>query len=546
MNKKLPFLFLLLIIQPLLNAQNTFGTISIDSAVMEGYTLISVHQKSYLINNCGEVINEWTSNYLPGNAVYLLEDGSILRTGRTNSSTISFGGRGGVIEKYNWNGNLTWQFFYDTPQYRQHHDIYPMPNGNVLILAATVMSNAEAILAGRNPANLSQDVLFNEQIIEVEPIGASNGNIVWEWNIKDHLVQDFDNTKDNFGTVDQNPNKLDINFLNGTNTNANWLHVNSIQYDDVLDQIVISSRNLSEIWIIDHSTTTAEAASNSGGTYGKGGDLLYRWGNPQAYRQGTESDRVLYGQHTPQRITQGLNNQGKIILFNNGNGRTPLFSEVMIINTPFDSPGFYSQPNNNAFGPTVPDYIYVDTEEITNFYSPILSNAQVLPNGNTLICAGGKGIIFEIDSDETIVWKYIVPVNNETGDIAEQGQSTLAFQNQTFRATKYAPDFSGFKGKDLTPGDPIEQNPNLTPCNNLSINDNDIESVSIFPNPAINIINIKSNSPIDKFVIYDILGNQVMRSNGVETVNVKDLNSGLYFIKLVLNNKSTTLKFIKS
>jgi len=42
--------------------------------------------------------------------------------------------------------------------------------------------------------------------------------------------------------------------------------------------------------VIDHSTTTAQAAGHSGGTYGKGGDLLYRWGNPNAYQHGTAAD----------------------------------------------------------------------------------------------------------------------------------------------------------------------------------------------------------------------------------------------------------------
>lgn len=316
--------------------------------------------------------------------------------------------------------------------------------------------------------------------------------------------------------------------------------------DEVLNQIIISSRNLSEIWIIDHSTTTTEAATHSGGIYGKGGDFLYRWGNPQSYRQGTESDRILYGQHAPYRIQPGFNNEGKVIVFNNGNGRTPQYSEVIIFETPFNSPGFYTQPDNTAFGPSAPYYTYTDNKDITNFSSPALSNAQELPNGNILICEGRNGVIFEIDQEENIVWKYVVPVRNDTGEIAEQGQPTMNFQTQIFRATKYAPNFPGFIGKDLTPGDPIEQNPNLTLCNNLSINDNEIDSVSIFPNPVIDIINIESSNPIEHYIIYDILGNQVMLSNGVETVNVKDLNSGLYFIKLVLNNKSTTLKFIKS
>lgn len=543
---KLKLLILLLIFNFYGFSQNTFGTILIDADVFEAYTLISINNKSFLFNNCGEVINEWESNYLPGNAVYLLENGDLLRTGRTNSTTISFGGRGGVIEKYSWDGDLIWQFFYDTPQYRQHHDVYPMPNGNVLILAATLMTAEEAIQAGRNPALLPQGELYNQQIIEVSPVGFDEANVVWEWNVKNHLIQDFDITKNNFGNVGLNPNKLDINFVNGLSGNANWLHFNSIQYDEVLDQIVISSRNLSEIYIIDHSTTTAQAATGDGGIYGRGGDLLYRWGNPQAYRQGNASARKLFGQHYPHRIPQGLNNEGKIILFNNGNGRTPLFSEVFIIDTPFDSPGFYSYETNTMFGPSTPDYVYVDTEDITNFYSPILSSAQVLPNGNMLICSGGRGIIFEINPNEEIVWKYIVPINNETGVIAEQGQTTQGFLNQTFRAIKYAPDYPAFTGKDLTPGDPIELDPDLTPCNNLSIDEFNTTQIKIWPNPSNNYLHISSNGIIGKIEIFNVLGKNVLQLNATKLIEVSNFETGIYFLQIELNNNTMQqFKFIK-
>lgn len=526
-------------------AQNTFGTILIEPDVFEAYTLISINNKSYLFNNCGEVINEWESNFLPGNAVYLLENGELLRTGRTNSTTISFGGRGGVIEKYNWDGDLIWQFFYDTPQYRQHHDVYPMPNGNVLILAATLMTAEEAIQAGRNPNLLAQGELYNQQIIEVTPVGFDNANIVWEWNIKNHLIQDFDNTKDNFGNVGQNPNKLDVNFLNGLSGNANWLHFNSVQYDEVLDQIILSSRNLSEIYIIDHSTTTAQAATGSGGTYGKGGDLLYRWGNPQAYRQGSAAARKLFGQHYPHRIPQGLTNAGKIILFNNGNGRSPLFSEVFIIDTPFDNPGFYSYDPNTMYGPAAPDYIYTDSDNVTNFFSSILSSAQVLPNGNILICSGANGTIFEINEAEEIVWKYVVPVNNETGIVAEQGQTTQGFLNQTFRAIKYGPDYPAFAGKDLTPGEPIELNPDLTPCNSLSLDDTFNTSIAIWPNPTDNFINISSPVEIDKIRIFNILGKQILTVNATQQINVSLFEKGVYFMSVEYDNMRQIFKFLK-
>lgn len=150
-------------------SQNTVGVITNTSGAYNGYTLFTSHKKTFLINNCGQVIQQWISDFIPGNSVYLLENGNLLRTGQTNSTDITFGGQGGVIEIYSWEGNLLWQYYYDTPQYRQHHDVFPMPNGNILILAANVMSNAEAIQAGRNPALLTQSVLYSEQIIEVQP-----------------------------------------------------------------------------------------------------------------------------------------------------------------------------------------------------------------------------------------------------------------------------------------------------------------------------------------------------------------------------------------
>ncbi len=299
-------IYTILLFSSLAISQNTVGVISNTSQSYNGYTLFTSHTETFLINNCGQLVRQWNSAFPPGNSVYLLENGTLLRTGRTDSNDIVFGGQGGVVELYSWEGNLLWQFFYDTPQYRQHHDVFPMPNGTILILAAKVMTNAQAIQAGRDPALLPQSGLYSEQIVEVQPVGSNQGNIVWEWDIKNHLIQDFDATKDNFGVVSQNPNKLDINFTNGGNGNSNWLHVNSVQYNATLDQIILSSRNLSEIWIIDHSTTTAQAATGIGGIYGKGGDILYRWGNPQAYKNGTEIDRKLYGQHYPHWIPNGL------------------------------------------------------------------------------------------------------------------------------------------------------------------------------------------------------------------------------------------------
>lgn len=527
-------------------SQNTVGVIANTSQSYNGYTLFTSYTETFLINNCGQVVRQWISTFNPGNSVYLLENGNLLRTGRTNSNDIVFGGQGGVIELYSWEGNLLWQFYYDTPQYRQHHDVFPMPNGNILILAAKVMTNAQAIQAGRNPALLPQSVLYSEQLVEVQPVGSNQGIIVWEWDIKDHLIQDFDATKDNFGVVSQNPHKLDINFTNGGNGNSNWLHVNSVQYNATLNQIVLSSRNLSEIWLIDHSTTTTQAATGSGGLYGKGGDILYRWGNPQAYKNGTEINRKLFGQHYPHWIPDGLIDAGKIMLFNNGNGREPLFSEVFIINPPTTTPGFYVLNANNTFGPQSPDYIYADMSASPSLFSSnILSSADRLPNGNILICEGNTGEIFEIDNQENIVWKYINPVHNVTGVRAVQGENPPAVRT-LFRATRYSENYPAFIGKNLTPGSPIELNSQINvACSILDVDKYQIADLNVGPNPTSDVVIVNSDVEIDKVEVYTILGTKMRTVLKSKSIDLSELQNGIYLLKIFASNAILTKKIIK-
>ena len=544
-SKQLHFfvLTICIIISGTISAQNTVGTLLNTPESFNGYTLFTAQTETYLINNCGEVINKWSSNFPPGNAVYLLEDGSLLRACKLNNPSIAFGGTGGRIEKYDWEGNLIWSYNYSNDTMIQHHDIYPMPNGNILVLAVTVMSNSEAIEAGRNPSMLDQGTLYNEQIIEIQPVGVDSATIVWEWNINDHFIQELDNTKLNFGVVADNPQLLDINFLNGLSGNSNWLHVNSIQYNAQLDQIVLSSRHLSEIYIIDHSTTTAEAASHSGGLYNKGGDFLYRWGNPQAYQQGTIADQILFGQHYPHWIPEGHNGEGKLIVYNNGFGRTPSYSEVLVISPPTDAPGVYTYESNNAYGPLTADYIYTDPVEQTNFFSRILSSAQKLPNGNTLICDGDSGFFFEIDTNHNIVWEYYNPAHSL--GIMSQGENPDDFANVVFRAIRYAPDYSAFVGRELTPGNPIELNPDLSECNLLNVDEFALNTLTIYPNPATHEIRIKNNLILDAVSVYNTLGALVAYSTNSNRIDISTLQTGVYFLKIEQGANSITKKVIK-
>ena len=538
---KYTFYILVVFLSFSIQGQNTLGTITNQASSYNGYTLFAPNasKNTYLINNCGEIINQWTSEYNPGNSCYLLENGNLLRAGKIANSSITFGGVGGKIQLFDWDNNLLWEYTYSSSQFSQHHDIYPLPNGNVLMLAVDTMSQLEAIENGRDPSLILDEKIYNEKIIELQPDGTTGANIIWEWNIKDHLIQDFDITKNNYGIVSNHPELLDFNFLNNNNGNANWLHINSIQYNSNLDQIILSSRLLSEVYIIDHSTTTAEAASHAGGLYEKGGDLLYRWGNPIAYNMGDSSNQTLFSQHYPHWIPDGLVDSGKILVFSNGNSIR--YSSVNIFSPPITSPGVYSYDNVNPYGPTSSEWNYIAPNP-SDFFSSILSSAQRLPNGNTLICDGDSGYFFEIDPSKNIVWEYINP--DTANGVLSQGDNPTA--NLVFRALKYAQDYPAFIGKDLTPGVPVEQNPNLDNCTSLNISKNTLSEIKIYPNPSKDYFNISTPSVIKKIEVYNLMGKLSKTNNNSKNISISELPNGMYILKIYSEEKIHFNKVIKN
>jgi hypothetical protein len=218
------------------------------------------------------------------------------------------------------------------------------------------------------------------------------------------LVQDYDPSKDNYGVVADHPELIDINYRTSTQTDI--MHTNSVDYNEEFDQIMISVHNYNEIWVIDHSTTTEEAAGHSGGNSGKGGDLLYRWGNPHAYDAGSTSDQKLFSQHDATWIKEGYPGEGNILVFNNGANRPGIdYSSVDEIIPPVDENGEYYLEQGEAYGPEEQTWIYTANPP-TNFYASHISGATRLPDGNTLITNGETGLIFEVTPEKSTVWQY--------------------------------------------------------------------------------------------------------------------------------------------
>jgi hypothetical protein len=68
---------------------------------------------------------------------------------------------------------------------------------------------------------------------------------------------------------------------------------------------------------------------------------------------------------------------------------------------------------------------------------------------------------------------------------------------------------------------------------------------NIYPNPATNFINIDSDITVDKYEMFSINGQKVLEGFGKNKINISELNSGIYFIKFEMDNKSYTFKIIK-
>ena len=403
-------------------AQSARGVVVHKPGAFPGYTLFAPlgNKSTHLIDMDGKVVHSWLSEYMPANSVFLLENGDLLRCSKAEGNR-RFGSRGpsgGRIERYSWEGELLWNHVYSNDVQHHHHDIVPLPNGNVLLIAWHYVSKEDAIAAGRNPETVSDDGVFPDKIVELKQISATDAETVWGWNTWDHLVQDFDATKANFGDVAEHPELVDVNL--NPRPRTDWMHSNCVSYNAQLDQVILNVRSFGEFFVIDHSTTTAEAAGHSGGKYGRGGDILYRWGNPANYKAGATGDRKLFGQHDARWVDSGFPGEGNITIFNNGSQRPGgEYSSVEEIVTPLTDKGVYELQPNMPFGPKEPVWQYTASNKL-DFYSSFISGAERLPNGNTLICAGALGEFIEVTPDKEVVWKYLNPFFNEAAPQASR------------------------------------------------------------------------------------------------------------------------------
>lgn len=346
----------------------------------------------------------WTGATGGASVGYLRGDGSLVRPSRHAAGAYVGAAVGGRIQIFNAEGTLTNDLIVSTSAFQQHHDIRPMPNGNILCICWEGHTQAAAMAAGRTTIT---SAFWPDSVLEIRPTGTTTYDIVWRWNMWDHLIQDVNPALANYGVVSAHPELVDINL--GLVTAGDWTHMNAIDYDPVRDEIVISSRSLNEIYVIDHSTTTAQAASHSGGARGKGGDILYRWGNPQNYDRGVAADKVFFTVHSATWIDSGLRGAGNILAFNNGDrtGTSNDYSTVLEIVPPRDASGNYTIGKSAAFAPSsalwsygAPGQIYGGATQCGAF--------RTLDN-TTIITLTNSARTFEVNAAGIVLWDRLNP-----------------------------------------------------------------------------------------------------------------------------------------
>jgi len=114
------------------------GLILSTEAAATGYTLFAPLNSTttYLIDIRGETVHSWPSEYNPGQAVYVLDDGRLLRCERQpRNRHFHGGGIGGRVERISPDGKVEWEFVYANEEHCLHHDVEPLRNGNILMIA---------------------------------------------------------------------------------------------------------------------------------------------------------------------------------------------------------------------------------------------------------------------------------------------------------------------------------------------------------------------------------------------------------------------------
>lgn len=497
-----------------------------------------------------------------GYSTHFLPGGNFFRSVQNSGNSLTGGGMTGRIQKLNYNGTILWDYVYSTTTYCMHHDICPMPNGNVLIISYDVKTAADVSNAGGTFGN----IMWSEKVLELKPVGTNSAQVVWEWKVWDHLVQNVNPAKANYQTsIVNNPQLLNVNY----GATKDWLHMNGIDYNPILDQIAVSSHNLNEWYIIDHSTTTAEAASHTGGNSGKGGDFLYRWGNPAAY--GATGSTILNVTHDVHWIQEGIPFEGQLVGTNN-KGVTSPSNKTTIDRIPSPRADYnYTITAGSAFSPAT-----FAARHTSTGYTSNMGSSNQFPNGNQMVCLATVGSIYEIDAAGTVIWTfntagttpqahryttcYLTNAAPPQPSISLSGADLVSTAATTYQWYLNGNLIPGATSQSYTPsqyGIYVVRTTDVNGCVKVyssgynhsltaAIKSNSISNaLLVYPNPS-NGLFVLDLTGISKeeytAAVYDVSGKLIFEAKNTNTLDLSNFNNGIYTLTIKTNTTSITKK----
>lgn len=492
----------------LAQAQNpTIGLLEHNSQAHEGYVLFSpIRNKSvYLIDRCGYIVNQWITDDFPNRMSYLKSNGNLVRTTLKNR-----------LEEWTWDGEKLWSMDFDSLGYKLHHDLALLPNGNTLVMAIELVSSSQQDSLGRLAQYIDGD-MESEVILEVAIDGNQQPELVWKWRLIEHVVQDVDSNKVNYSEIDEARRKLDINYIYQDDI-KDWAHFNSIAYNEEEDEIMVSSRHTSELYIVDHSISSDETSTEEG-------DFLWRWGNPIVYKSGTLADRKLYGQHDGNWMKHSDNTQ--VSVFNNGDERLGEFSSLHTLQLEKEPSGEYKLSQDGKYAPSRFEWTYGNQTTENVIYSFIEGGLEFISETDFLVSESSSGRMIQMDRQGEVSWVYRNPVNIS---VLQQNED-ISFGPDYFKMVFYSKDYLDFQPE--TQAKHIIENENqlsvqcdsiLSPTLQLNSQDRQRKAFLTFPS----ILHMDNSS---SFKVFDMQGKLVFESKKASILDLSHLPRGLYLVQ---------------
>lgn len=380
-----------------------------------GYTLFTGPGKGVmLIDMNGRVVRHWKD--FQGFPCKMIPGGHLFGSLGVRNPADAYQDQTDVT-MVDFDGNVEWTFRNNqevddgtgkTWVARQHHD-YQI-EGNPVGYACPGQESSpdfqKMLLLTHNDVRkpkISPQLLLEDRLIEID----RDGNITWEWNMLDHF-NEFDLTEAQKNVMFRNPNRQEA----GSEGEGDIFHVNCASYlgpnhwfdegDERFkpDNIIMDSREANIMWILDHES----------------GKIVWQVGPDFTKTRELRLFETIVGPHHTHMIPKGLPGAGNIMVYDNGGwagyGDPCQHSKIGLKTTRRDGSRVVEfDPTNMKIA-----WELKDTNSVVGFqfnahyfYSPLTSDAQRMPNGNTVICEGTSGRIMEFTSDNELVWEYMYP-----------------------------------------------------------------------------------------------------------------------------------------